>query len=79
MTNADEYIKEDTIELKAAYEDIGNGVYWKTKLGEEKRVAEMSTLEIVRCLDMLDIENPKSFWFTIFENELVDRNYNDTI
>lgn len=69
----DHYIKEEREALERAYKEIGNRVYWKTRYGDEVRVADMPSKQIVECLDMLDRVNPNSYWNEVFEHELRTR------
>lgn len=64
------YIKSKDEELKKAYTDIGNRIYWKTRFGGDIRVCEMESSHIEEVLNMLYDNDPSTFWIEIFENEI---------
>jgi len=64
------YIKSKDEELKKAYIDIGNRIYWKTRFGDDIRVCDMKSSNIDEVLNMLYDNDPSTFWIEIFENEL---------
>ena len=68
-----DYNEKSEEELKAAYEELGYDIYWKTRYADHVRVKDLPSNVVYDIVNMMENRGSNSFWITIFKSLLFDR------